>query len=176
MVPDPRLQALHDVHLPDAITTWPWAPGWFVLLGGGCLLLGAGLIWVWRRHQHALPKKMALKLLKDLETTFNREKNSAQAIAALNQLLKRVALVYHSRAQVAALYGQEWVQFLNATSKKLDFFTVADLLLTGAYQVSVDSATTKLSDPQSSSHAENMVTLFRLSRAWIQQRGQPCSS
>lgn len=98
---------LADIHLPPAVSLFPWAPGWWLLLavGAGTAAL---LIWAWcKRRQRLTYRRNALAELHDLTTLDDH-----QLAQALNQLLRRVALQCHSRQQVAGLTGEQWQRFL----------------------------------------------------------------
>ena len=55
---DPLAQ-LRDIHLPEAISVWPPAPGWWVLFIGIIALL-ATLAYYWRNHTGtAKPRRLS---------------------------------------------------------------------------------------------------------------------
>jgi hypothetical protein len=156
----PELAQLRDIHLPEAIGWWPLAPGWY-LLGLFLLTLGVlgGLV-TYRRYAHGRAKREAQHLLKCYQQQYQQQANSQLFSAKISELLKRVALVYYPREQVASLQGEAWITFLNNTAKGVDFYCVREALLELPYQPS------KKYDLQS---------LFKLAQAWIKrQRGQPC--
>ena len=157
------LQQLHDIHLPTGLNKWLLAPGWYVVLSIVLALLLGGLFWFWRWYQSGKSKREALRLLTQYEKS-----NAAdpETIAAINELLKRVALVYFPREQVAALYGQEWLKFLHNSSKNLRFLEEGEGLIAGPYQQLTKS---RLS-------SQDMLILLRLVRRWIAQRRKPCLS
>jgi hypothetical protein len=99
------LAALRPLHLPAAVSWWPPAPGWWLLavLAG---LLGGAAVWYYRRT--AL-RRVALAELQRLQ---HQVTDDVALTAALNQLLRRVALARFPRTQVAALSGTDWLQFL----------------------------------------------------------------
>lgn len=115
------LSQLADIHLPQAVSFWPPAPGWWLL---GALLLAAAAWFAWQRFcrwQEAQRLKRVLQELDAALTAFRRvsdgEERNRQGLALLytiNSLLKRVALVRHPEADIAALTGPEWLAFLDA--------------------------------------------------------------
>jgi hypothetical protein len=100
------LSELKDIHLPDAIGFWPLAYGWWLLLVVIVLGVGWGII-LWRKkHQLGLPKRQALLLLSSINETQKTWPRQ------LNTLLKRLAMVYFPKHQVANLHGKDWCIFL----------------------------------------------------------------
>ncbi len=106
------LDKLRDIHLPEPIDAFPYAPGWWILLGILLVIIG---YFVYRRIQYY----RAIRLLKpakqelaQLASLTSNEINAA-SIARLSALLKRVCLLYFDRHQIASLNGARWVEFLN---------------------------------------------------------------
>lgn len=155
------LQQLHDIHLPTALDAWSIAPGWFILAGLLVVLLLLGLLWGCRWYGRGKVKREALRMLSQYEKNDTLQTDAQTMIAALNELLKRVALAYFPREQVAPLYGQAWLDFLQATSKNVNFLAQGQDLLYGPYQPS---------------QTRDLRPLFELVREWISQRERPCLS
>lgn len=152
------LAQLHDIHLPQAIGMWPLAPGWYVLLGLFCLVFLSVSIIAWRYYAHGLAKRQALRTLARYEIEYHQDQNSQRSSAAISELLKRVALAYYPREQVASLQGEAWLNFLNQMSKDVDFNRVRDALLVCPYQPKAQ---------------QDLNLLFDLARRWIRARRQP---
>ena len=159
--PADPLQQLRDIHLPSAIGAWPLAPGWYVLLGLAVLIILMGFWWGWRVYRHGLAKREALNLLDHYERAYTEQSDTQQNSAAIADVLKRVALAYFPRERVAELHGQAWLNFLNDTGVKLDFFAEQDALLICPYQAN---------------HVCDLKGLFRLARLWVKQRRIRCLS
>ncbi len=100
------LANMRPLHLPAPVGWWPPAPGWWLLLA--LLLLIAGLAW-WYYRRTAL-RRAALAELRRLQ---QGAPDDTRLTVDLNQLLRRVALARFPRAQVAALSGTDWLQFLD---------------------------------------------------------------
>lgn len=154
---NPTLQSLRDIHLPDPISIWPLAPGWYVL----AIIIIVGLIWlgikIYKNHQRSLIKKLALTQLKTLYAAYQQQiQTPAQIAAAISILLRRVALAYFRREQIAGLQGQQWLEFLNASGNTQEFTaTLGNVLLTAPYQKHFSGS---------------LDTLFQLSQQWVMQR------
>ncbi len=138
------LDQLRDIHLPDQIDPFPYAPGWWIILA---LLLIAIAFYLFQLYK----KQQALRLLKPAKAEINQLRSlpqdqlSAHSIAKLSALLKRVCLIYFPKRSVASLNGYEWLIFLNEQAKNTQrkrsnqnkaFFSDADIqwFSSAAYQ------------------------------------------
>jgi hypothetical protein len=113
------LAALRDIHLPQAVSFWPLAPGWWVVLALSLAsLVAAGLLWRRRRRS---PRRVALGLLAEVEERFRADGDAKRLAVALSNLLRRVALLRFPRPDVASLHGDARLGFLSASSRRADF-------------------------------------------------------
>jgi hypothetical protein len=122
------LKDLADIHLPDPVSFWPPAPGWWVLAALVlAALIYAGLRYAahWRRKQHLLA---ALRELDEVYATYQSHKTQTDHDTAgltylqeCNTVLKRVALLHHSADSVARLHGKAWLAFLDSEGETQDF-------------------------------------------------------
>lgn len=107
------LDQLRDIHLPEPLSPWPLAPGWWLITALLTLLIGYG-IYRW------IKRNASLKLLKPAQSELNQIKTLTPdntAVAKLSALLKRVVLLYFPATEVASLSGKGWILFLNQQSK-----------------------------------------------------------
>ena len=112
MTPAPENLPLRDIHLPDPVSWWPPAPGWWGLVMF-CLLL---ILMVWalmRARRRGRLKKQSLIELQQFIEKFQSDGDVQQLTAQLSVLLRRLALSLYPRRQVAALTGTEWLRFLD---------------------------------------------------------------
>ncbi len=114
MNPDP-LADLRDWHLPDPISWWPPAPGWWLL--AGLVVVGSLLaVYWWRRwHRQGAGTRTALRQLDALRIALATDGDARRFAIGVSQLLRRLALVRYPREQVAGLSGSAWLLFLDAT-------------------------------------------------------------
>lgn len=161
MADEQALAQLKDIHLPGAIGWWPLAPGWYLLSTLLTLLLCLALYLAYKRYKNGLAKKQALQLLARYQQQYNKEGNAQLTSALISELLKRVALVYYPREQVASMYGEQWLEFLNHSSNNIDFNQVRAMLL--------DS-------PFKRGERTDLAPLIGCAQLWIKQRGTPCSN
>ena len=107
------LSQLHDIQTPEAITWWPLAWGWWLVIAIVLALLVFVISLVIKRYKLLKAKKQALSLLqqaKDLPAT--------EKVKAVNTVLKRVALAYVERDNIAQLSTDEWSKWLNQFNEK----------------------------------------------------------
>jgi len=147
------LNALRDIHLPKAIGFWPPAPGWVVLAGLTVTASALLIYFLQRRWQKAKAGKIALQELVVLQQQ-SYEMPPTELAANIAILLRRVALSYYLRADIAALQGEAWLHFLDKTGKTQAFTQHRHLLLKVPYK----------------KHTKNEVSiLFTLARRWIKR-------
>lgn len=95
--------ALKDIHLPEQITNYPVAYGWWILAALLLLSIVIIVIKVKKISKRNLIKKQALAQIKNNQNINNNE---------LISLLKCTAMHYFSRIEIAKLYGESLQQFL----------------------------------------------------------------
>lgn len=155
------LDQLADIHLPPAVASFPWAPGWWILLILTISLIALG-IWQWRRYRRRTAYRRAAQ----------DELNTIQAVTAdtefarqLNQLLRRVAIhcqtasTSHGRmpAPIAGLGSEQWQTYLFDSCGDKPAFSDESLtaLISAAYQKECP--------------ALDRVQLLEQSRLWIRR-------
>ncbi len=110
---------LRDIHLPDSVSWWPIAPGWWLLLVIAILI--AMIIWAIRMNKaKGLLRKQALAELDKIENAFGQHQNTQQLASELSMLLRRVCISRFPRVDVAGLTGQAWITFLNSHANSFD--------------------------------------------------------
>lgn len=121
---------LRDVHVPDAPSLWPLAPGWWLVLAvlGVVIAVVVGLR-LYRRHRLA-----RWRALFDGSATTSEP---ATRVAAISELLRRAARRVEPQAD--RLQGEAWLGFLDGETRK-DFTAGAGrILLDGGYRRNVDA-------------------------------------
>jgi hypothetical protein len=109
------LEKLRDIHLPPPVSLWPLAPGWWAL-AAIVAMAAASVVWAWRRHRRSV-RRLALRELAALEARYGAADQHVALAVSLTTLIRRVALRLSTRAGVAALHGEPWVEFLCADAK-----------------------------------------------------------
>ena len=132
---------IHDIHLPDAVSWWPLALGWWLLLliFIACAL---GIYYFIKYKKNRIAKlaykKAALNELNKLNADYKTQ-SPIELLRDITLLLRRVTLSYLPRKEVASLMGEQWIIKLNELSNEI-VFTDNDctLLSNTAYKQSAD--------------------------------------
>ena len=85
---DPSQIPLRDIHLPEAITWWPPAVGWWVL-AGAALLITAGFAVRYVRYR---PHRTALKALNAALAALRSGGDPAACAQAVSTVVRRLAM------------------------------------------------------------------------------------
>jgi len=157
---DPLAQ-LRDLHLPQAVADWPPALGWWLLAG----LVLFGLVWfmraLYRRYQSNAYRRFAQRELTAIVAEHATTQDARRALSALQFLMKRVAMTAFNRAEVAALTGVAWTQFLDATSATSQFsLGPGELLIDGPYEATQDHS------------SQELTALFSLCAEWLKNHSR----
>ncbi len=150
------LAALRDIHLPEAVSFWPLASGWWALLLA--VLAAAALSCLAVRWRRRSIKRAALRELEAVQRDFGSTGDHAELAESLSSVLRRVALVRFARAEVAGLHGADWLSFLADSASGVGF--PADV---GA---SIERAV--YADPSSTSHRDGEAWIAA-ARDWIRR-------
>lgn len=94
--------ALKDIHLPEQISNFPVAYGWWILAALVLLAIVLLVIKIKKAKQRNQVKKQAL-----LQLNNSSELNHSELIS----IMKWAAMHYFSRVEVAQLYGDSLKQF-----------------------------------------------------------------
>jgi len=133
--------ALRDIHLPDAVSMWPLAIGWW-LLPLLIALVAFGIVQflkIKKQNREIAYRDISLLEFKKIRTQFINDNNSRALLRAISALLRRIALSYLPREQIASLTGDQWVQQLNILSSQHIFDDrLTALLVQGPYQAHND--------------------------------------
>lgn len=111
MEKDP-LSDLRDIHLPDPGGFWPPAPGWWVLLAVGLIVIAGSILILYRRYRRNRWLGLALAELAELERTARQDH---RWFTDMNRLLKRSARVRFPERHPDSLSGHAWIDFLSET-------------------------------------------------------------
>ncbi|CAH0529014.1 DUF4381 domain-containing protein [Vibrio hippocampi] len=100
------LLPLNDIHLPAEPTWWPFAIGYWLVLGIAICSLIVSLIAWKKRKQKRRAKRAAITLL----ALHPEQLTPSHAI----EVVRQAALSYFPRQQIAKLTGEDWLTFLDS--------------------------------------------------------------
>ena len=126
------LAALNPLREPAAIAWWPPAPGWWLLLGFALVTAALLARWLLRRRRRNSHRRLALQRLDALCERQRADPDPQAFVAAVNALLKSVAVRSFGPRSVAAEHGERWIAFLNRTAPGGSHFD--DALADAAYR------------------------------------------
>lgn len=162
---DPLAQ-LRDIHLPDPVSAWPPAPGWWIVAFLILAALGAYIIFRVIQYRRNAYRRAAINALQAAWQNYaqNPSQNPATSqqaqsyLQAVNEILKRCALHAYPRVGVERMQGKKWLALLDDSfpSEELHFLQGSgQLLMHGPYQAQPPT--------------QNLKALHKLCRQWIQQ-------
>ena len=156
MEPSELLSHLHDIQAPPAPSWWPPAPGWWLVMLGS-LVLALLTPRLWRQQRGYWQRRRRIRALDALNQ--RQDLDDAQFTAAVSRLLKYAALSHYQRTEVAALYGRNWLEFLDAQLEGQEFSQGCGQVLASApYQAQAQAQVDR-------------AALSHLARRWLQQQG-----
>lgn len=120
MNPEMMLPQLAPLREPMAISWWPPAPGWWVVLALSLALLVGFSLWLRERRLRTAYRRIALAALDELRSREARQNE-------LNWLLKAAALRAYPHERIARLHGAQWQQFLASSCPKVASGAFAEL-------------------------------------------------
>ncbi|MDH4195456.1 MAG: DUF4381 domain-containing protein [Nitrospirota bacterium] len=152
------LQDLRDVHLPDPISLWPPALGWWIVFG---LMVAGVIVFIWMRayRYRTKARRLAMAELGAVKQHYKIHKNDQWVVQRLSEITRRYAMANFPRTEVAGLVGSSWLGFLDRTGGTNQFTEgVGHVLSSGPYQ------------PQSLVPAADLLPLVE---RWIQHVSPP---
>ena len=130
---------LRDIHLPDGVSWWPPAPGYWIVLSLLILLLVLAFMFRrWRQRQKR--KQTILTVFTSLESDYIKNRDPLQLVQALSVFLRRVSLQYFPASGCESLTGRQWLAFLDSKrTDSTDFQTgPGQVLADGPYKKDIE--------------------------------------
>lgn len=157
----PQDLPLRDIHLPEAVSWWPPAIGWWLI--PLLILAGIAVYFIYKKFYGRTPRHVNYKpiALQQLEQIRQHHKDTASTalLRELSSLLRRIALSYYPRESTASLTGERWFEQLNQLCPDARFTQQQQQLLSrAAYQ------------PQAEFDAADIILQCA---QWIQQLPEP---
>jgi len=139
------LAQLADIHLPEPVSYWPPAIGWWVLAALALVLLILLLRKFSRMRRQQKICEYAVAELQRCYDSYSHADPSAidqsklNYVNQFNTVVRRVALVHFPQANVASLDGASWVDFIRQKGESsLMTDEIATALQYGRFQTRCD--------------------------------------
>jgi uncharacterized protein DUF4381 len=145
---------LRDIHLPDPISWWPLAIGWWLAFGIALFLILFTWLILKKWFQPTLRKEATITL--DLiEAHFHQTEDPVRCLTDLSVFLRRVILSQKKYPRGSAgLTGQAWLKLLDQQLDKPEFSQgIGQVLGLGPYQ--------------SRAEKESISQIIQLCRRWV---------
>lgn len=113
----PEALDLRDIHLPDPVSWWPIAPGWWLVIVS--LLLIVLVFFVIKKIRDS--RRLRTEIRSELETIkqqFKKTQNKSQLAKSLSILLRRASISYYPKTNIAGLIGDDWLAYLDRTARQ----------------------------------------------------------
>jgi hypothetical protein len=161
------LSQLADIQLPEPVSFWPLAPGWWVLIALFVLFVGWMVVLafrklIWKKRLEAAQKELdkAILAYRKKNTQENADENQAglDYLYDVNKVLNRVALDTDpsQKRHIASLSGPAWLSYLDQSYGGKDFSEGSGKVLAeGQYRPVF---------------AGEIEALYNLSKQWILSR------
>lgn len=109
------LLELRDIHLPDPVSWWPPAPGWWILIA--CIVVLLITIFIAKKIYSGRQLKRDITAeLDSIKQQFQKTQDKSQLAKSLSVLLRRASITFYPASNIAGLTGSDWLQHLDATS------------------------------------------------------------
>ena len=114
MMTDPLQLPLRDIHLPEPVSWWPPAPGWWILFALVILSLSI-TAWLYRRRSRYLRSAAyhAKRQLQLLQEDYSKRGDGLKLVRELSALLRRMCISVYPRSESASLTGIDWLALLD---------------------------------------------------------------
>lgn len=106
-------EQLRGIHIPEPVSWWPPAPGWWILFILALLLTGLSIWFVVRHQRNNRYRKQALGELQTIHAQWVSEPDSSLYVQSANAVIKRAMLAGSNEVHKASLTGQKWIDELN---------------------------------------------------------------
>jgi len=119
MQPPQQQLPLKDIHLPDSVSWWPPATGYWLILF--FIIASVIIFFVLRTYvKKQRIKKLALNEYKKIKNNYEKDLNKKRLVTSLSELLRRAAISSYPRTECASLTGKDWLNWLDKGLSKSD--------------------------------------------------------
>lgn len=142
---NPQDLLLRDIHLPDPVSWWPPAIGWWLVGGLASAMIWSAAEWLRRRaSRRRSPAAIAARELAALRSAWEQDGDAQRLLRDLSTWLRRAAMSLASREAVAGLTGDGWRRRLDEVAGARVFTGLSEadcrLLDAGPYRPGAQAA------------------------------------
>jgi len=138
------LAALRDLVAPTAVSWWPLAPGWWLLIAVLLAALGYTGWWLWRRYRARQYLREARALLAAIGEQLQAGQPAPALLAETIEVLRRVALQHGDLAPATGLSAEPLLNALNRAHPAKTALPVDPALLESALYTAQPASTDHL--------------------------------
>lgn len=107
------LEQLRDVHLPNDVSWWPLAPGWWIIIGLVTIIAILLIVKAYLKKRHYRFARYAIAELEQL-----KHSTEPRWLAKSQNIMRRLGLCYVDEAELGQLSQTEWLDFLKQTNRQ----------------------------------------------------------
>ncbi len=163
---------LRDIHLPEPVSWWPPAPGWWLLLATVLVLVAIYIVIKKIRYSRRL-KTASAAMFDTIKEQYQQDHNKILLAKNLSTFLRRVCISHYPRHDTAGLTGKDWLDFLDSTlPEKIQprFADAGQILLTAPY-LPEQTPSISTNEPLANNEAQHdfdAAALLELCEKWLQ--------
>lgn len=105
------LEQLRDVHLPNDVSWWPLAPGWWIIIGLVIIIAILLIVKAYLKKRHYRFARYAIDELEQLQ-----QSTESRWLAKSQNIMRRLSLCYVDESELGQLSQGEWLDFLRQTN------------------------------------------------------------
>jgi hypothetical protein len=134
---------LRDIHLPEAVSWWPPAIGWWLL---PLLIIAVYFFmrWLIKRIRYQPMNKRVQIEFERIQQAYKQHQDQQQLVADISVFLRRSCISYKNRISSASLTGEAWLHMMNSISTVKLPDGIAQALLSAPYRRQVEINTDEL--------------------------------
>nr|WP_136252101.1 DUF4381 domain-containing protein [Ningiella ruwaisensis] len=106
------LDNLADINIPQDVSAWPPAIGWYVLVACILAIIVASVLYIRHRKKRLRAREDAISLLLNMQIHSVNEHEKADLLNRMHQVLKQTLHDYLPRSRVLQLHSAQWRNLL----------------------------------------------------------------
>ena len=127
-------QQLRDVHLPEDVSWWPLAYGWWVSIVLSLLGVTALVYYLLRKRKQNAYRYSAIKELDTAYIQWQQNNDIAAYLQSANAILKRTVLHFTNKHDAASESGPTWLETLARSAQNKLSVELKDALASQIYR------------------------------------------